>query len=421
MAHAETHKIRVLIADDVAETRETLTKLLRFEDDIEVVGTAATGREALSLAKQTRPDVVIMDINMPDMDGIQATEQILAAVPEAQVIMMSVQGDQDYMRRSMLAGAREFLVKPFSADDLVNSIRHVYQLALRQRPRLPTATPISPTAVAEAERPEGTILALFSPKGGVGTTTLAVNLAVAARLEARKQVVLVDGDLQFGDVGLALDLKPRRTIAELVGRLQELELDLVDAALISHSTGVRVLLAPIRPQDADLIPPDALRQILTLLRRKYELVLVDAGNHLDDRALAILDVADRILLVLTQEMGAIKNVRLFLEVADLLDYPPDKIWLVVNKVDEKAFQVPLKAIEENLQKPLAATLPYDGFRPTLALNQGVPLIVEDREGPFKKALLPLVEKLLGEGVREEEPRKEEGTPERRGIFRLFRG
>ncbi|MBI2773339.1 MAG: response regulator transcription factor [Chloroflexi bacterium] len=128
-------KIRVLIVDDTADTRDNLTKLLGFESDIEVVGTAASGQEAITLAKQERPHAILMDINMPDLDGITATEIIANTVPESPVIMMSIQGEQDYFRRSMLAGAREFLVKPFSADELVNAIRHVYEVEKVKRAR----------------------------------------------------------------------------------------------------------------------------------------------------------------------------------------------------------------------------------------------------------------------------------------------
>src|SRR6476619_4477154 len=119
-------QIRVLIVDDIPETRDHLTKLLGFEADMTVVGAASSGREAIALATSLQPDVVLMDINMPDMDGITATEQLSSAVPSAAVVMMSVQGEADYLRRSMLAGAREFLVKPFSSDELSTSIRQVW-------------------------------------------------------------------------------------------------------------------------------------------------------------------------------------------------------------------------------------------------------------------------------------------------------
>src|SRR5512143_105505 len=121
-----TRKIRVLVVDDIIETRENVRKLLFFEDDIEIVGTASNGREGVEQAGQLQPDVVLMDINMPGMDGIAASEAIAAQHPNVQVVMMSVQGEADYLRRSMLAGAREFLIKPFSSDELTSSIRQVY-------------------------------------------------------------------------------------------------------------------------------------------------------------------------------------------------------------------------------------------------------------------------------------------------------
>src|SRR5947199_1285983 len=132
---AEAEKIRILIVDDIADTRDNLAKLIGFEPDMEVAGTADGGQAAVNLAKKERPHVILMDINMPDMDGITATEIISNTVPESPIIMMSVQGDQDHLRRSMLAGAREYLVKPFSADELINAIRHVYA-SQQRRPAL---------------------------------------------------------------------------------------------------------------------------------------------------------------------------------------------------------------------------------------------------------------------------------------------
>src|SRR5258707_4492549 len=123
--------IKVLIVDDIPETRENLKKLLAFESDIEVVGTASTGREGLELAKDLLPDIILMDINMPDMDGIAATEAISKAVPSTSVVMMSVQSEADYLRRAMLAGARDFLTKPIYGEGLYATVRSVYERRLQ--------------------------------------------------------------------------------------------------------------------------------------------------------------------------------------------------------------------------------------------------------------------------------------------------
>src|SRR4029078_5370830 len=129
------------VCADIGGPRETVAQVIGFESDMTIVSSADGGQQAVEFAKRDRPDVILMDINMPDMDGITATEIIANTVPESPIIMMSVQGEQDYLRRSMLAGAREFLVKAFSADELINSIRHVHELEKVRRARYADAAP----------------------------------------------------------------------------------------------------------------------------------------------------------------------------------------------------------------------------------------------------------------------------------------
>src|SRR4051812_4268305 len=244
-------QIKVLIVDDIPETRDHLTKLLGFEADMTVVGAASSGREAVTLAAALLPDVVLMDINMPEMDGIAATEQLSTAVPSAAVVMMSVQGEADYLRRSMLAGAREFLAKPFSSDELSASIRQVWARERDKATRVvhhsaASAASGAATAPSNGSRPQhrrGQVIAFFSPKGGVGRTTMAVNAAVTAATELGKKVCLVDGSFQFGDVGVLLNLNPKNmSIADLAPELQAGgEFDTLDSFIVNHSSGVRVL------------------------------------------------------------------------------------------------------------------------------------------------------------------------------------
>src|SRR5690554_6583344 len=144
-------KIRVLIVDDFADTRESLSRLLRFEDDIEVVGTAPDGPKTIEIARQIQPDIVLMDINMPGMDGIQATEILGREVPASQVIMISVQGEADYLRRAMLAGARDFLTKPFTSEELTGTIRRVHELGADRRATLAAQTSGPPPAVDQVK------------------------------------------------------------------------------------------------------------------------------------------------------------------------------------------------------------------------------------------------------------------------------
>ncbi len=392
-------QIRVLIVDDIPETRDHLTKLLGFESDIDVVGSAASGAEAIALATSLTPDVVLMDINMPDMDGIAATELLGRAVPTASVVMMSVQGEADYLRRSMLAGAREFLVKPFSSDELTASIRQVHTREREKASRLAIATP------TEAANPVGTnpsgepglVVALFSPKGGVGRTTVAVNMAVAAATELGKKVVLVDGSFQFGDVGVLLNLNPKnKSIADLVPELEQAgnEVESIDTFVINHSAGIRVLLAPPSPEMAELITPSGIKRVIEALRLTHDLVVVDCTAFFNDTTLAMLDAADIILTMLSLEITSIKNMRLFLEVAEQLGYE-NKVRLILNRADS-ALGIRVADVEHSIGRKVDETIVSDGRSVVYALNRGVPFFLSNREAQVSQDILRLAQSVFGE-------------------------
>jgi pilus assembly protein CpaE len=396
-------QIRVLIVDDIPETRDHLTKLLGFESDMEVVGSAASGPEAIELAARLNPDVVLMDINMPDMDGLATTEILSTRAPSSSVIMMSVQGEADYLRRSMLAGAREFLVKPFSSDELTASIRQVSARERQKQSRL-AAAPKPATALREAREP-GQVVAVFSPKGGVGRTTIAVNMAVAAATELGKKVVLVDGSFQFGDVGVLLNLNPRnKSIADLVPELESGEFESLDTFVITHSAGIRVLLAPPSPEMAELITPSALKKILDKLRAESDLIVVDCASAFNETTIAILDAADVILTMLSLEITSIKNMRLFLEVAEQLGYEGDKVRLVLNRADS-TLGIRVADVEQSIGRKVDHTIVSDGRSVVYALNRGVPFFLSNKEAQVSQDILRLASAVAG--GREEVPVPEE--------------
>jgi pilus assembly protein CpaE len=385
-------KIRVLIVDDIPETRENLRKLLYFETDIEVVAAATSGEEGISLSKEYGPDIVLMDINMPGLDGIAATEAITQEVPFCQVIMMSVQGESDYLRRSMQAGARQFLIKPFSGDELVSTIRQVYELGTR-RP-MPVVQPTGPgyeAGVGGAPPEGGKVIAVFSPKGGTGCTVVAANLAVALQKlleDQNKQVVLVDASLQFGDVGVMMMLKAERSIADLAPHIDELDQDMFESTLLAHTSGVKCLLAPPRPEMADLILPAHMPTLLSELKRHFDYIVVDTWSFLNDLVLNVLDNADRIVLLATPDIPSLKNAKFFYEVTEALEYPPRKILLVLNKMDRNS-RISAKDIAASLKHEVAGEIVLDGRAVAQSINRGTPLVVVDRKSPTAQSIFDL--------------------------------
>ena len=394
---ADGEKIRILIVDDIADTRENLAKLIGFEPDMEVAGTAGGGQEAVNMAKQHRPHVILMDINMPDMDGITATEIISNTVPESPIIMMSVQGEQDYLRRSMLAGAREFLVKPFSADELINSIRHVHELEkvrrARYAPVAPAAPPGGPAAAAVPGRETGKIITFFSPKGGVGRTTIATNLAVALHQLTSKPVALVDGSLPFGDIAVILNMSPKaKTIADLIGSFETADSDVVESILVQHSTGIKVMLAPPTPESTELITGAHMKHVLELLRERYAYIVVDTWPSFQEQVITMLDVADVILTLMTLEITSLKNVRVFMEVVEKLGYDEAKVQLVANRNDSSG-GIKASDVEASLGRKIPHTIVSDGRTLVLAVNRGVPFVISHRDSQVAKDIFALAQKV----------------------------
>jgi pilus assembly protein CpaE len=414
--------VRVLIVDDIAETRENLRKLLSFEPDIDVVGVAGSGSEGIHLAKDIQPDVVLMDINMPGMDGITATERLLQQVPATQVVVLSVQGETDYLRRAMLAGAREYLTKPASADELVNTIHRVFEMGrIQTGARRAIESDVRVASPGEERRPrsKGDIVAVFAPKGGTGCTTVAVNTAVALHQIAgdERKVALVDSNLQFGDVGVMLNLRPNRSIADLAQRIGELDSDLLSSVMMAHGSGVKVLLAPPRPEAAESLlnshdveeeeGRSPIEAILDTMRDDFDIVVADMWSWIDDLSLSLFDTASLIVLVVMPDIPSVKSARLFLELASKLDYSGGKLVLVVNGADRRG-SLQVNQIEKAIM-PVTAEIPFDERAALAAANHGVPLVVRDRSRPISKGILALAEIIHDRlsGVHEHEEETEE--------------
>lgn len=366
-------RIRILIVDDVAESRDNVEKLLRFESDVEVVAKAERGQQGIDLAVELTPDVVLMDINMPDMDGIEATMEITTRVPSTAVIMMSVQNEPDILRRAMLAGAREFLSKPFSLDELIDAVRHVSRLA---RPAVQTQVLEQANAASSSPRRapgETKIISVVSSKGGVGRSFCAVNLAVALRKLTHKEVILFDTSMHFGDIGVLMNSGDAKTIVDIVEQAHSLDAELLEDVLFTHSSGVRVLLSPPTPQEAEIVTADHVRATLNVLAQMADYVIIDTRPGFDDTMLTVMDASERMLLLLTMEMTAIKDTTQFLEIAALLGYQQDRIRLVLNRMNTYS-GIPTRDIAENLGRQIEYQIPEDYQAVLHSVNEGTPLV-----------------------------------------------
>jgi len=373
---------KILIVDDEPHVLRAIAYALR-RAGYEVV-TAPNGEEALSKVHSEHPDLMILDIMMPGINGLEVCQRLrkqqqTASLP---IIMLSARADVDDKVRGLGAGADSYVTKPVALSEIMARVA-----ALLQR----QAQLYSAAAAAK-----GQTVAVYGAKGGVGTTFVAVNLAVALRRVSNKSVVLVDANLQFGNVSLALNVRPEHTLLDLHPYLDRLDSELMDSVLVSHSSGVQLLLASPDLEANLSISPQLLGQVLAKLEETFGYVVVDTWTVLDEHTQAILNSADKIVLLTTPQMSSLHNARLFLNLREASEHRQETLMLALNRYDGRG-RIKEREIAQVLQQRIAARLPNDGALVTYSLNRGVPLVVSHPRSSVARSLLRLAGAIAGAG------------------------
>jgi pilus assembly protein CpaE len=368
---------KILVVDDDANVQRTLR--YRLEQEGYQVVQATDGAEGYRLWGSEEPELILLDVMLPKMDGYQVAQKIrtdegdTAHVP---IIMLTAEREVEQKVRGLRAGADDYLVKPFHPAELLARIK---SLLVR----------FAPHESLGARPPLGRVIALYGAKGGVGTTTIAINAAIGLGQELGRKVVLVDGNLQFGDHRVFLDLGlDRKSVIDVVSA-PSIDADLIKNVLVRHDSGIDLLLAPPSPENAELVTVEHMTVILRLLRSMYDYVIVDIDKRLDDLNLHVLDEADTTLVVMTADLSCLKNVRLVLETVTYLGWGRDKVQLLLNR--SNAFTgISVKNAEGALKRPIEHQVVNDYRAAISALNSGSPFMAARSDSTMGRSLLDVV-------------------------------
>jgi pilus assembly protein CpaE len=373
----------------VVEADPTSQRLLRevLEGAGYEVAVAPDGPDGLRLLGEERPALILLDVALPSSDGFEVLADIRRDEPShTPVIMLTAERDVEQKIKSLRAGADDYLVRP------TDPTFHPAELLARIRGLLAR---YAPPERAPEKASMGRVLSFYGAKGGVGTTTIALNTAIALHRELGRSVCLVDANLQLGDHRVFLDLGPDlRSIVDVVAA-PSIDAEVVRRVLTQHESGVELLLAPSTPESADLIRPDHLSAVLAALRGQFDYVLVDVDRRLDDSNLGLIEGSDAVYVVITADLSCLKNVRLVLQALGHLGYEASKFKLILNR-STAITGINVKSAEGALKRSIDHRVVNDYRNAIGALNTGAPFQVSRADSALGRSVVELARAIDGE-------------------------
>ena len=403
-----TRNPRVAVIDQDLNSRSDVQKLLAASG-FSVVGEAGYGIEAVSLAKTSEPDVVVIAIEEPTIRALQTVEALADLLPHAAIIGYSTLREPSSMRKAMLAGVSDYIVAPIKEDELITSIYTVLAQEERRKAR----------ASGEADEPvaAGSVITVFGAKGGIGKTTISTNLATAIVQKTNQSVVLVDLDTRFGDVGILMDIPVERSIADLAIPEEEISREMVQECLYQHNSGVFILPAPIRPTDWRNVHAGHIERIISVLTQTYDYVVLDTPGTFNDIVARSLELASMVVLVATVDMASLKDTLLAIDMLRSWNFPQEKIKLVINATNE-ASNVQPQEVKRMLGRDVFWSIPYDRNIST-ATQLGMPVVVAKPQSRASESIVEMAYALSG--VRQSKAPKAKEPQKGAGLFGRIMG
>ena len=350
--------LSIALIDGDQSSRTNIERLLKTIDEASVVGMAGDLKPGCDMVMRVRPMIAMVDLDINPDKAFENIETMIKQAPNLAVFAMSKNSSSENILRAMRSGATEFLLRPVDDDDLMNALRKVGRL-MTQRPQTGSE--------------HGRIITCFSPKGGMGNTTMAVNLAVSLHRSTEKPVALVDLDLESGDAAMFLNLKTSYTISDVTSNIARLDRTFLQGVLSKHSSGIYLLAEPQKVEEAENITQSQVREVLDLLRTMFGYVVVDTEVGYGDRNLAAFDASDLVLLTGVLSLPSIRNIQKALDVSERLGYGADKVKLVINRHVKKG-EISIEDAEKTLNYKVFWRIPNDYSGVMASINRGLPII-----------------------------------------------
>ena len=380
--------VRLVIADPDPQFSAEISAELGLVKEIEIISCEHIWDGVESLVAADPPDIILFGPGWAKTRVLGGYGELRRRQPGVAAILVTAEYSTDLRRQAAEIGFTGVFGIPIDSSELLLCIRR--------------AAAAGPLDGRKAAKPKGRFITVFSTKGGVGKTVIATNLAVALTSTSAAQAIIVDLDLQFGDVGVMLKLLPKHTLHDLVG-LKSVDLGQLRALLTGFNEKVSAFVAPLQPELADLVTPDLVRPIFAWLRQAADFVIIDTPPCFNDNVLGVLDETDELYLVATLDLPSLKNIKLCLQTLRLLGFPKEKIRLVLNRVD-KNLGLSVADVEAVFQEKVLVRIPNDSAVP-LAVNKGIPVILAAPKAPASAAILKLAEIIAGAPPRLEERKK----------------
>jgi len=368
----------VVIDSDPDSLQKTVQYIKALGDKVEVSGFATSFEKGFELIRKSKPSVVVLEIGDDVEMGIKRINSILDHFPQTAVFATSKDKSSDTILKVMRAGADEYILRPIVEADIVSAFQKHGRLWLTKPPQ---------------EKEVGSVYMVFSPKGGVGVTTLAINLATQIHDITKKKTLLIDLDLNAGDVSTFLNLKPSYTISDVTVNISRLDRSFLMGVLTRHESGIYVLAEPQKIVEAASISGSDIKRVLELLQTMFDYIVIDTESVLDERAMSAIEISDTILLVFVMSLPGIKNIQRYLRYFEDLGLKRDRVKLIVNRYLKKG-DIRLEDAEKALNYPISFAISNDYDSTMECLNKGLPLSMCNPRSKVNLEIRALAESLI---------------------------